>query len=300
MDAEADVSRANDLYITISVMTAAIIVTTSIRIIGKLTSRRALGPQVYLIILGTVLDLVANAFDYKAAVSGFGRHIRFLTPAARIQAVKYAQLAVGVAIWAIWTPQFPVGNVRAHGYVTAATTIVGVALWATQARPLAKLWDHRIEGTILTVGCFTTVFYAISPAYFLWNVQLKWRKKAPVLAIMGCGIIVTVVGLLNIAFARDFLNRADSTWALTNEFICDIIERNISAFVANLPALWQLATKLRSERRAKSSSQRSSGNDTGRSGWFELGRKGYSGRLHSEDEGTHPLLEGSNGAGVVD
>lgn len=54
MDTNTDISRANDLNITISVMTVAIVVTTSIRIVGKLICRRAFGPEDYLILLGTV------------------------------------------------------------------------------------------------------------------------------------------------------------------------------------------------------------------------------------------------------
>lgn len=51
--------------------------------------------------------------------------------------------------------------------------------------------------------------------------------------------------MLNIIFARGFLQEKDITWDLINEFICDIVERNLSAFVANLPALWLLVVQLR-------------------------------------------------------
>lgn len=61
------------------------------------------------------------------------------------------------------------------------------------------------------------------------------------------------MGILNIIFAREFLQQEDITWALIDEFICDIIERNLSAFVANLPALWLLVVQLRKKRAASSS-----------------------------------------------
>ncbi|GAB1191025.1 hypothetical protein APSETT444_000194 [Aspergillus pseudonomiae] len=112
---------------------------------------------------------------------------------------------------------------------------------------------------------------------------------------MGCGIIVTIVGFLNIAFARDFLDRADSTWALTNEFICDIIERNISAFVANLPALWQLGRRFREWSSRTKTGEHPTGIDSSRPGRFEFGRNGYNSRLDSEDRNTHPLRESPRG-----
>jgi hypothetical protein len=68
---------------------------------------------------------------------------------------------------------------------------------------------------------------------------------------------VIVVGILNIIFAREFLQQEDITWALINEFICDIIERNLSAFIANLPALWLLVVQLRKRYTSYTESHRS-------------------------------------------
>ena len=65
-----------------------------------------------------------------------------------------------------------------------------------------------------------------------------------------------VVGFLNIAFARDFLDQEDITRGLVNEFICDITERNFSAFVANLPSLWLLVLQLRKKYAAYTESRR--------------------------------------------
>jgi hypothetical protein len=161
---------------------------------------------------------VANGFDYKATASGFGRHARFLTIDEEVEAVKCAQLAVGIANWAICAVKlsicfFLLGIIRGtHKYyrwaiyaliaVTSITAFVGSVLWGTQARPLAKLWDPRIPGTrvspegflvivyvVYAFGCFTDIFYALSPVYFLWSVQLDWKKKFPILMLTGCGIL---------------------------------------------------------------------------------------------------------------
>jgi hypothetical protein len=246
---------------------------------------------------------VANGFDYKATVSGFGRHAQFLTVDQQVDAIKYSQFAVAVANWAIWAVKLSVcffllsivrniyryynWAVYALITITSITAVVGSILWGTQAHPLAKLWDPRTPGTratpehfliivyvVYAFGCFTDIFYALSPLYFLWSSQLGWKKKLPIILLTGCGILyvlvsiiirsdfwqgtnenisisVLIVGILNIIFAREFLEEQDITWALVNEFICDIIERNFSAFVANLPALWLLVVQLR--KRAPSS-----------------------------------------------
>lgn len=53
------------------------------------------------------LNLVGNAFDYIATASGFERHSQFLASDKLIQAVKYTQLAVIVAIIALWPSRSP-------------------------------------------------------------------------------------------------------------------------------------------------------------------------------------------------
>ena len=102
-------------------------------------------------------------FDYIATASGFGRHSKFLTSDELIQAVKYAQLAVIVAIIALWAVKvsicfFLLGiikgtHVRFAWFIrilmgfTTAITFVATLLWGLQAHPLAKLWDPKIPGT---------------------------------------------------------------------------------------------------------------------------------------------------------
>lgn len=170
------------------------------------------------IIIYQLLNLVANGFDYKATISGFGRHSRFLTIDEEIEAVKCAQLAVGIANWAIWAVKlsvcfFLLSIMRSvYSYykwavytliaITSSTALVGSILWGTQAQPLAKLWDPRIPGTrvspehfliivyvVYAFGCFTDIFYALSPLYFLWSVRLDWKKKLPIVLLTGCGIL---------------------------------------------------------------------------------------------------------------
>ena len=80
-----------------------------------------------------------------------------------IEAVKYAQLAVIVAILALWAVKVSIcfflleiiqgTHVRFAWLIrmlmgfTTATTFIAALLWGLQAKPLAKLWDPRIPGT---------------------------------------------------------------------------------------------------------------------------------------------------------
>lgn len=243
-DGIEDISRAYELYIVTSVFLAATVITTAARIGTKLAFGVRLGTDDRLIILGSVcnnksnnekiengkflltgmkaLNVVADACDYKATASGFGRHAVFLSEDQLIQAAKYSQLAVGIAIWAIGIIKlsvcfFLLNLIRGthkrfrwaiYGMIVlnVGFTLVGAILWGTQARPLARLWDPRIHGTsnsaqeflvmvyiVYAYGCFTDILYALSPVYFLWSVQLKWDKKLPIMLITGCAILYVFI-----------------------------------------------------------------------------------------------------------
>lgn len=80
-----------------------------------------------------------------------------------IHAVKYAQLAVIVAIIALWAIKvsicfFLLGIIKGTHIrfawlirilmaFTTATTFIAALLWGLQAHPLEKLWDPRVPGT---------------------------------------------------------------------------------------------------------------------------------------------------------
>ncbi|TGO77631.1 hypothetical protein BELL_0097g00030 [Botrytis elliptica] len=264
-------SRSGELYAVIIVVTILLIITTTARVITKWKHGLKYTWDDYLIVLGTLLNLVGNAFDLVAIKSGFGRHEQYLHPLALITCAKYSQLAVCIAGLAICAIKCSVcffllniikGTHRRFTisiYILLAFTVVSsfisLLLWGLQATPIEKLWDPRVKGTKVSgkrflavvyifyaFGVFTDVVYSLSPIYFLWNIKIDLQRKLTILALTGSGLLLTIVAFLNIHYAPAFL-APDATWALVNEFICDIIERNMSGVIVNLPALWHLVQR---------------------------------------------------------
>ncbi|MCJ1440005.1 MAG: hypothetical protein MMC23_000487 [Stictis urceolatum] len=262
-----DESHQYQIYVTVGIAGFLQVSTTIIRVIVRLMYKLKLSWDDYFIVLGTCLNVVADAFDVNAAIQGFGRHSKFLSMEQEIQANKYAQLAVIVAIWAKCAIKLSIccfllniikGThrkvmlaIKILMGLTILTSFISAVLWGLQARPIEALWDMRIPGhrespeqfidtlyVIYSFGVFTDLLYSFSPIYFLWNVRISVKRKLIIYALTGSGILVTVVAFLDIGFVREFLAKEDRTWILVNEFICDILERNVGGFISNLPALW--------------------------------------------------------------
>jgi hypothetical protein len=89
---------------------------------------------------------------------------------------------------------------------------------------------------------------------------------------------------MTIAWASLFFHIHDITWIAVPEVICDIIERNLSAFVANLPALWVLVLQMRKKYSGFSAKNRPrlGLNDSDRA--FASKSYGYKQHMESSDE----------------
>ncbi|KAL9074298.1 MAG: hypothetical protein Q9157_004439 [Trypethelium eluteriae] len=260
-----DDNKAYEVYATVAVVTFLLVITTS-------------------------LNIVANAFDCKAASAGFGRHLQYLELENAVTAAKYAQLAVLLADFIIWAVSLSIcfflfSMIRGtHTYFTffiwgmmvftSATALVACILWGIQAKPIQKLWDPRVPGTRASPQLFLVIVYVVNkqeidiqnlglrlviellysmcPLYFLWGLQLAWSRKLPVIVLTLMGLLLTVTSSVSLAFTKEFKTE-DTTWGLVPEFITDIIDRNLMVFVVNLPAIWILFRKLQKARASRNS-----------------------------------------------
>ena len=179
-------NRSSGLYSTITVCLFAIVTTTILRIAAKVKYRIPFRWDDWFMVLGTVklsfdqsfpllqqtpsslipskcINVVANAFNYKATASGFGRHPEYLTFDELVTTDKYLQLSVCLAVFANCAIKmsicfFLLGIIKGTHVVfvrliwivmaiVTATTFIGTLLWGLQAKPLPKLWDPNVHGT---------------------------------------------------------------------------------------------------------------------------------------------------------
>ncbi|KAF2656598.1 hypothetical protein K491DRAFT_777825 [Lophiostoma macrostomum CBS 122681] len=213
--------------------------------------------------------------ELYAVAKGFGRHSKFLSTNSLVQALKYMQIGVVMATFAILSIKVSVcffllallrdTHKRFRLFIwilmafTTITTFIGLLLWGLQAHPIEKLWDPRVKGSrgsshdflhvvyvFYAFNLFTDAVYSLTPIWFLWNIQISKKKKYSIWAMMGSGLLLVAVVSMCIAFAPEFLEIEDITWALVPEFIADSTQRHLSGIIANLPALYMLMNRAHS------------------------------------------------------
>ncbi|RAR04067.1 cation-transporting atpase 4 [Stemphylium lycopersici] len=126
-----------------------------------------------------------------------------------------------------------------------------------QCMPVQKNWYVAMEGECQPRTIQTTLSYAVAvvsittdwifatlPIFLLWDVQLDWRVKGSVMAMLGLGIFASIAPIVRLKF---LIGLNDQTRLLEN--LSDILawasaEMNVGMFVANLPACHPLLKHL--------------------------------------------------------
>ncbi|KAK0367570.1 integral membrane protein [Colletotrichum limetticola] len=106
------------------------------------------------------------------------------------------------------------------------------------------------------------------PIVLLWNVNLNWRTKALVAALLGMGIVAGVALIIRIPYVRRFDVSADFLYESIDVAIWSVLEPALGIMAASVTSLRPLFKSWRSERSKKIEQSRPS--ETGR-----IGASGY-------------------------
>ncbi|KAK7706855.1 hypothetical protein SLS57_009526 [Botryosphaeria dothidea] len=130
--------------------------------------------------------------------------------------------------------------------VAALTTDIAVLAWC---HPVAATWDKR-KGTCADASVITNVSYFISsvsiltdwscailPAFILWNVQLRFRIKAPVAVVLALGVVASTATLVRLRYLLNYNNPGDYLYGIANIAVWSIIESGTGLIAGSLPAL---------------------------------------------------------------
>ncbi|KAL2153733.1 hypothetical protein VTH82DRAFT_4888 [Thermothelomyces myriococcoides] len=179
-----------------------------------------------------------------------GLHLNFVTQPLCLIALCLTKVSVGFFLLRL-TP-----SPRSRWIVIG--TMVFTVLSATgnllavffQCQPLARTWDPSVEGTCLppsnlkfaaffnsSVAALTDVIFALLPIPLLWNVQMNWKVKSAVTAILSLGIFAAVSAIVKITFLGTYGKRGDFLWDSADITIWTTVEINVAIVAASIPCL---------------------------------------------------------------
>ncbi|KJZ70342.1 hypothetical protein HIM_10271 [Hirsutella minnesotensis 3608] len=235
-----DENRGQSLLLIPLIFSILITLSTTSRILVRLSSKVGLGAADYFNIIALAFNLSANIIEIQCVHQGLWRHPQYLSRDQALFLKRMAEYTVIIANISLWAVKMSVcffllaliqnAHQRARWIVyalmaltTAGSTTNGI-IWGLQAKPLEKLWNPDIPGEISdprrwVISCIaftalnsiTDLFYALSPIYFIGRLQLNLRRRLTIIALTGSGLLVFAFSIARIGLYPDFFN--DSTWA---------------------------------------------------------------------------------------
>ncbi|AEO60764.1 hypothetical protein MYCTH_2310333 [Thermothelomyces thermophilus ATCC 42464] len=154
-----------------------------------------------------------------------GLHLNFVTQPLCLVALCLTKVSVGFFLLRL-TPAsrlnwFIIGTM----VFTVLSSIGNFLTVLFQCRPLALTWDSSVEGTCIppsqlkfaaffnsSVAALTDVVFALLPIPLLWNVQMNWKVKSAVTAILSLGIFAAASAIVKITFLGSYGQHNDFLW----------------------------------------------------------------------------------------
>ncbi|RYN30192.1 hypothetical protein AA0113_g9186 [Alternaria arborescens] len=126
-----------------------------------------------------------------------------------------------------------------------------------QCSPVQKNWYVNMPGAckertiqtalsyaVAVVSISTDWIFATLPIFLLWDVQLDWRVKSSVIAMLGLGVFASIAPIVRLKFLIG-LNDPNRLLQNLGEILAwACAEMNVGMFVANLPACRPILTNL--------------------------------------------------------
>ncbi|KAI0532439.1 integral membrane protein [Xylaria digitata] len=221
----------------------------------------------FIILVAFLFALVNSVFVTVSASWGLGRHIESLQskPNHITYAIKYVYLceffsilspgfgriSYGFLLLALIPPnenqrRFLWGIIGLQFVVDVGTVIISFS----QCTPIEGFWDKGVNancwppyvqqyaGFVQGSICSTVdLILAVLPASLFWNLNMEWKQKASLSALMGLGVFAMVASIIKTIKLQAITVTDDLTYAMAELAIWWTLEAYLVLIAVTIPTL---------------------------------------------------------------
>ncbi|KAM0609217.1 hypothetical protein ACHAO3_001457 [Verticillium nonalfalfae] len=228
----ADLNRGPEILGVCGAMVGLALVFVVLRVYVRVAIIRQLGWDDYCMIVAMAVMFAEMMVIIPQVGYGAGRHVEFIEPKSNV-----------------------VEGLRLN-FVTQPLCLIALCLTKVmtvffQCRPLAYAWDISIpNGQCIppahlkfaaffnsSVSVVTDFIFAVLPVPILWNVQLNWKVKSAVAAILSLGIFATAAAIVKITFLGQYGKHGDFLFDSSDLTIWTTVEICTAIVAACIPCL---------------------------------------------------------------
>jgi len=216
-----------------------------------------------------------------AAIYGIGNHQSLLNKSNIVQANKWSWIGRIMAVFAAVVGKMVVialllriqGTThRRKAWIlhfiwmsNVGLSIALVVVLSLRCRPTALWWDKSLKGSCNAIdpkisevmGIFQGSWLAASdialatyPIFVFWNLQMSWKRKAGLCALMGGGVIAGACGAIKTVQVQLAYESEDVTYNIYPLLVTSLVEAWMILILASIPPLRPLFAKAFEKTRA--------------------------------------------------
>ncbi|KAH8888543.1 integral membrane protein [Thozetella sp. PMI_491] len=260
-----DVNRGPEVLASCGSLVAITLVLVILRSYVRVRVVRSFGLDDWAMVGAMVILFVEFMFIIPQVQLGGGRHVQYIIPAENVTKGLHLNFVTQpLCLIALLLTKISVGFflLRFTPSPRYKWVIIGVMIFTVlsatgniftvffQCRPLPKTWDGSVDGECLppanlkfaaffnsAVSVFTDLLFAVLPVPMLWKVQLNWKTKAAVTAVLSLGIFATIAAIVKITFLGNYGKHGDFLFDSVDITIWTTVEIATAMVAACIPTL---------------------------------------------------------------
>ncbi|PYH31770.1 uncharacterized protein BO87DRAFT_428414 [Aspergillus neoniger CBS 115656] len=246
------------------------IIVVAIRLYTRLILTRKAGWDDFFIVLSLLSAVVCSGLAQTGVHYGLGKHMADISNGEwKIEAFKYTVIAPNFSMVSTTTGKLSVAVflLRLMGQtaslakrwflyifsvISIAWNVLAIIAIMGYCRPAEKIWRPEVPGSCFSLkfqliagisqasfNAFADLTLALFPVIIFWSVQLPWKMKLGVIAVMGAGILAAAATLVKAILLKSLPVHSDITWSWADITTWYSIEMYVIIICATLPTLRQ-------------------------------------------------------------
>ncbi|KAG8164749.1 hypothetical protein KVR01_005024 [Diaporthe batatas] len=264
--APPDINRGPQILAVCGTMVGLAVAAVSLRVWVRATITRQIGWDDSLIAASAAVMLAEMCVIVPEVRRGAGRHVQYIDPPSDVVAGLHlnfvtqplclaslclAKVSVGLFLLRLKPSARFVWFIRGVIVFTVLSAAGNFLTVFFQCTPLEFTWDHSVVGGKCIpardlkfaaffnsgVSLLTDLVFALLPVPILWSVQLNWKVKLAVSAVLALGIFASVAAVVKMTYLSSYGSHGDFLWDSTDITIWTTVEICTAIIAASIPSL---------------------------------------------------------------
>ncbi|TWU70622.1 hypothetical protein ED733_000770 [Metarhizium rileyi] len=264
-----DVDRGQQALILFWVTAGIAIAVVALRLLGR-RMRQSVGWDDWMMLVTLALYVAYASILTKLIGIGGMRHLSYLSPAEKLEAGKWSWISQPFVIMGFATGKISVGLLllrvvwetahwRKRMVIFAISsafviTVINIVLTFAQCSPPEALWNPALvasgEATCLppyiqtdfaiflsSWNIMTDVFLAVLPATFMYKLELTWKKKLGLCALLGLSFAAAIFATVKTKYLTSLSGRSDITWETYDLYVWSASELFVIIVCGSVPPI---------------------------------------------------------------